>query len=196
MVWGVAAGCGRGGGLYGLHLFVGEFLRLVAYEDVRGEASARAFGAGDEFDAAAVGQYDGFLSVRVPDVVHRRREFGVLAGVLEVVLHSQEVLAAGLDLVGGVQDFQAEYGGVVQFKEFDDAVLAVLARHAYAAVPGGPSAVLEGAHPSVEDEPLPRVGRHAVAFGECGGVGPVAVRVAGCELVARLLPSFEPCRHS
>ena len=189
----VARGCRRDGGLYGLHLLVGQLLRLVAHQHVHRETTARTFRTGDELNAATVLQHDGLLAVRGPNVGDQFRQFGELARVLEIVFHAQEMLAAGLHLMRRMQDLHAEDRGKVQFRELENRVLAVLSRHRAPAIRRRPLQLRIRGEPPLEHDALPLVRLHVVAGCERARLSSLGLRVLGNQSEARFLYASSPC---
>ena len=189
----IARGCRRDGGLYGLHLLVGQLLRLVAHQHVHREATARTLRTGDELNAATVLQHDGLLTVRGPDIGDQLRQFGELARVLEVVFHTQEMLAAGLHLMRRMQDLHAEDRGKVQLRELENRVLAVLTRHRAPAIRRRPLQLRIRGEPTLKHDALPLVRLHVVAGSERARLSSLGLRVLGNQSEARFLYASSSC---
>jgi hypothetical protein len=102
------------------------------------------------------------LAVGVADLRDQVVQFGelrvgVLGAFAEEVLEPFERFAAGLDLVGGVEDRLTEHDEPEQFADLERAVLAVLAGDREAAPGVGPLPVAAGAEPRGDDRGLPQV---------------------------------------
>ena len=191
-----AGGRGRQRRHDGVHLVVGQLLRLVINDQGDPcEASGTLPAPGGELDAPAVLELDALLAVGVPDISDEPLDLRV-SPVGEHLLQPPEALLRGHDLVRRVQDFLAFDDQPEELPGLQADVLAVLPGCGEPCAGHRVAAGLVFAEPAVHDRPLPVRQGDAVGLHEGRGCRSVAAAALRLDADPRLLASGHSANFS
>ncbi len=145
-----------------LKLLIRQFLRLIKHEVIDREATTRPTGPSHKLNRTTVRQNNGFLTVRLPNILHKRSQLRILPLVLKERLKPQKRLPRRLHLMRRVQNLPAQHHNLEQLDNLKDAVLAILTRHRQPTPAGSQLPISLTPQPRRNNQRLPRIRRQPI----------------------------------